>query len=204
MVPTQPPARFISPTLTATLVGLAAEPGNSSSLRWHTATTELSVVRGSCGMVPRRKPIFQSSRLGTTSCGMLGPSRTLARACGAWTTASTRPSSTRMSATGMEVRQHPARIGAGGPRPCDPGSEVESSSASSQSALGRDSACCASAASLGSVDRRMKTTAAQPRSHPSRPAMPRYWPAAPSTYSTEEMPLCASLMPRPSCMPRMT
>ena len=41
---------FMSPTLTETGTGCAGRVGNRSALSWHTATTLLSVVSGSCGI----------------------------------------------------------------------------------------------------------------------------------------------------------
>ena len=48
---------FMSPTLTDTSTGWAGRAGNRSALSWHTATTLLSVVTGSCGIPVKMIPV---------------------------------------------------------------------------------------------------------------------------------------------------
>lgn len=57
---------FMSPTLTETSFGCTGRAGNRSALSWHTATTLLSVVSGSCGIPVNMIPASgKDSLLGT-------------------------------------------------------------------------------------------------------------------------------------------
>ena len=61
MAPNQAPTMFMSPTLTDTSTGCAGRAGNRSALSWHTATTLLSVVTGSCGIPVKMMPVAELS-----------------------------------------------------------------------------------------------------------------------------------------------
>ena len=63
--PNQHPRRFISPTEVAIRRLEIFRPGNKSPERIHTAKTELSNVKGTCGRAPRVNPLNQFSAVGT-------------------------------------------------------------------------------------------------------------------------------------------
>mmetsp|Transcript_3362 Transcript_3362/g.14126 ORF Transcript_3362/g.14126 Transcript_3362/m.14126 type:complete len:257 (+) Transcript_3362:732-1502(+) len=99
MTPAAAPARFIRPTEVATRLGDAGRSGKSSLDNAHTATTELSVVSGSCGRPALRIPAAMSRRVNVTSFGAVGPTSRLESEPG-FVAESASPARTSKSAVG--------------------------------------------------------------------------------------------------------
>mmetsp|Transcript_88837 Transcript_88837/g.281160 ORF Transcript_88837/g.281160 Transcript_88837/m.281160 type:complete len:238 (+) Transcript_88837:605-1318(+) len=108
MPPNQHPRRFIRPTEEATLTRVAPRPPSSglpkrSVESAHTEMTLLSVVSGSCGSAPSRRPSSHSCPCGTVSGNSSAPKASLAPSLFTLMTVRTSPMAKTRRAVGSLV-----------------------------------------------------------------------------------------------------